>query len=383
MKKVSFFFCLILCILIFQPFKAIASVWLPKTLSYDLPIPNSADGNIDTVTFFTYYDDCFTNTVKTDGDNDGVIDEAGYYTFDHIGRIGRLDRDTDYDGIIDEYSIAYGGEGIGELGDLYFRDHYTDRDFTGDRIESYDGAGNLVSITRCTSYDANGYCLKEETDDGPDGVVDGISYHAFNVNKKIIKLEKDDDADGAIDQIHHYAYHENGNIMKEEHFAYEEGDAGVKVESIFTWVFDSKGNPVTMNSTIETVMLPFSESTTTNDCEWANTYDSNGNLVEAIDECKNKTIIVGPTGDIQTITSTSQQAMYLEWVRCDDNGTIDPGELGDLNGSGEADLADVVLILKILAGDESVEIVNSFDISGDERIGLEEALFILRKLSNP
>jgi hypothetical protein len=56
---------------------------------------------------------------------------------------------------------------------------------------------------------------------------------------------------------------------------------------------------------------------------------------------------------------------------------------GDLNGSDEPDLADVVLIMKILAGDESVEIVNNFDISGDEKLGLEEALFLLREISKP
>lgn len=53
----------------------------------------------------------------------------------------------------------------------------------------------------------------------------------------------------------------------------------------------------------------------------------------------------------------------------------------DVNGDDTVDLADVITVLKILSGHQSVSADLSADISGDGRIGIEEGVFLLRTLS--
>ena len=56
---------------------------------------------------------------------------------------------------------------------------------------------------------------------------------------------------------------------------------------------------------------------------------------------------------------------------------------GDVNGNGGSDLADAVLALKICAGISVVSSAVSLDsdVNGDKRIGLEEAVYTLRKIA--
>jgi len=55
---------------------------------------------------------------------------------------------------------------------------------------------------------------------------------------------------------------------------------------------------------------------------------------------------------------------------------------GDLNSDSYVDLADVILILRVLSGVPVNEIVSfSADVSGDCRIGIEEAVYILQKIA--
>ena len=57
---------------------------------------------------------------------------------------------------------------------------------------------------------------------------------------------------------------------------------------------------------------------------------------------------------------------------------------GDINGDGTVDLADAVLVLKIVSALDTpgAEIVAGKDVNGDERIGLEEAIYILQVLAD-
>ena len=51
-------------------------------------------------------------------------------------------------------------------------------------------------------------------------------------------------------------------------------------------------------------------------------------------------------------------------------------DAGDVNGDGETDLADAILILQILTGTQALK--NALDVDGDGKIGLPEAIFILK-----
>jgi YD repeat-containing protein len=52
---------------------------------------------------------------------------------------------------------------------------------------------------------------------------------------------------------------------------------------------------------------------------------------------------------------------------------------GDINGDRHVDVIDVIQILKILVGGNSVAVSESADVSGDGKIGYEEAIFALKK----
>jgi hypothetical protein len=60
---------------------------------------------------------------------------------------------------------------------------------------------------------------------------------------------------------------------------------------------------------------------------------------------------------------------------------IIPGTMGDLNGNGPADLADAILVLKILCGFDigGGPVSLNADVNGDGRIGLAEVIYILQK----
>ena len=56
---------------------------------------------------------------------------------------------------------------------------------------------------------------------------------------------------------------------------------------------------------------------------------------------------------------------------------------GDLNGDDIVDLADAILALRIVSGvDVSGETINmGADVDGDDRIGLQEVLYILQEVA--
>ena len=54
--------------------------------------------------------------------------------------------------------------------------------------------------------------------------------------------------------------------------------------------------------------------------------------------------------------------------------------LGDMDQDGDLDLADVILAIQICTGKApSLEVTGAADVNGDSRIGLEEAIYVLRK----
>ena len=55
--------------------------------------------------------------------------------------------------------------------------------------------------------------------------------------------------------------------------------------------------------------------------------------------------------------------------------------VGDVNGDGVVDLRDVISALQVMTGQTVDSIVKEADADGDGRIGLEEAVIILREIS--
>lgn len=72
-----------------------------------------------------------------------------------------------------------------------------------------------------------------------------------------------------------------------------------------------------------------------------------------------------------TVTLDSDMTLTARFVK-----------FGDVNGSGEVNLADAVSVLQALSGISAPGFHRGGDVNGDSRIGLAEALFILQTVSN-
>jgi hypothetical protein len=60
--------------------------------------------------------------------------------------------------------------------------------------------------------------------------------------------------------------------------------------------------------------------------------------------------------------------------------TIRPPILGDVNGDGLVNLADAIVVLKVMAKMEQGEVVpTTGDVNGDGKIGLAEASYVFQK----
>ena len=55
--------------------------------------------------------------------------------------------------------------------------------------------------------------------------------------------------------------------------------------------------------------------------------------------------------------------------------------LGDVDGSGEVDLIDLITALQITTGQNPDQVIKEADVNGDGKIGLSESIMILKKLS--
>lgn len=81
----------------------------------------------------------------------------------------------------------------------------------------------------------------------------------------------------------------------------------------------------------------------------------------------------GATGEANPLTITLNSAMTL---------TANFLKFGDMDGSGEVNLADAVAVLQTLAGfSPSPNVRRGGDVNGDGRIGLAEALYILQAVA--
>ncbi len=56
--------------------------------------------------------------------------------------------------------------------------------------------------------------------------------------------------------------------------------------------------------------------------------------------------------------------------------------VGDINGDGSVDLQDVIAVLQIMTGQTVESVFLQADADGDGRIGVAEAIMILRKVGN-
>ena len=55
---------------------------------------------------------------------------------------------------------------------------------------------------------------------------------------------------------------------------------------------------------------------------------------------------------------------------------------GDIDGNGAVDLADAILALQVMAGNQpSATIFMEADVNNDNRIGLEEAIYIMQRVA--
>lgn len=85
--------------------------------------------------------------------------------------------------------------------------------------------------------------------------------------------------------------------------------------------------------------------------------------------------------DYQANGSTTSEIPYKTGDTGDDSAK------GALNGDGEVNLADAILSLQVLSGNSPAGIRSDYvssgaDVNGDNKIGLEEILFILQKVSS-
>ncbi|MGD9972817.1 MAG: dockerin type I domain-containing protein [Desulfatirhabdiaceae bacterium] len=55
--------------------------------------------------------------------------------------------------------------------------------------------------------------------------------------------------------------------------------------------------------------------------------------------------------------------------------------LGDVNSDGLVDLEDIVMILTVLSGDNTLSVNIEADVNGDEKIGMAEVIYILQKIA--
>ena len=56
--------------------------------------------------------------------------------------------------------------------------------------------------------------------------------------------------------------------------------------------------------------------------------------------------------------------------------------VGDINGDGSVDLQDVIAVLQIMTGQTVESVFLQADADGDGRIGVAEAIMIIRKVGN-
>lgn len=102
-------------------------------------------------------------------------------------------------------------------------------------------------------------------------------------------------------------------------------------------------------------------------------------------------VISGGGGSISSasfsLTSTTGQSSPLGAISST-SFTLDTGFwntlllaiIGDVNGDGDVDLQDVITALQITTGQSPATVIKNADADGDGKIGLGEALHILRKL---
>ncbi len=91
--------------------------------------------------------------------------------------------------------------------------------------------------------------------------------------------------------------------------------------------------------------------------------------------------------DMRVVTEydvTGENAVQFFTIEFKDDSSDGPDEvLGDLDGDRTADLKDVVLGLKALAGMNSggkIQLVSDVDVNGDGRVGMEEVVYILQRV---
>ena len=58
-----------------------------------------------------------------------------------------------------------------------------------------------------------------------------------------------------------------------------------------------------------------------------------------------------------------------------------PEYAGDINGDGALGLDYLISVLKIMAGDSSVDLMQNADCNFDGKVSMVEAIYILRELS--
>lgn len=84
---------------------------------------------------------------------------------------------------------------------------------------------------------------------------------------------------------------------------------------------------------------------------------------------------IGQSSPIGNSSSTNHRIDAGFWY------TVLLDTVGDVNGDGLVNLEDVIAALQAVTGQSSITIFKEADADGDGKIGLSEALHILRKIS--
>ncbi len=64
------------------------------------------------------------------------------------------------------------------------------------------------------------------------------------------------------------------------------------------------------------------------------------------------------------------------------NMTGDPDLAGDISGDSTIDLSDVIIALQVISGIEIYPIGAWYDVNGDGKIGMAEAIHVLQKMAS-
>ncbi len=256
-------------------------------------IDYNADGDVDTVSVYSYDSDGNRLSKKTDIGVDGSIDTLYTYTYDSNSNL--LSEKREYranNGINDLTIYTYDGN-ANRLSKEY--DRYADGKIDHVEIYTYDTSGNRLTAESdrepdgvtdskvIYSYDVNGNRLSEEYDDNADGIAESKVINTYNNNGNLLSKKFDRGVDGVINFQYSYTYDNDKNLLSETYENFTDEVPNYR----FIYTYDSNGNMISRE--YDDHVDGFIEAQT------LFSYDTNGNQISEKD--------VSADGTVQSIIS--------------------------------------------------------------------------------